>query len=187
MLAQEPTPTPPPVQVIAEPGESWHDLAIAADCQTASVSCTGGEASIYVNGAFLGECGSTLADFYTRGPFSSTLTLYNPGETLTLTLEIDCGTFYQQGATLPTPTPWVMHPPTQTYEIPGESGIMGGGIGGGLPLPNFYAGVDTWLGIGKDTVSLVNGGNLLYVIAAIGVAGMVLGWAIEKIKHPERG
>lgn len=64
---------------------------------------------------------------------------------------------------------------------------MGGGIGGGLPLPNFYSGVDTWLGIGKDTVSLVNGGNLLYVIAAIGVAGMVLGWAIEKIKHPERG
>lgn len=171
------------MQVIAAPGESWHNLSIDADCQTANITCAGGEASVYVNGAFLGECGSALEDFYTRGPFTSTLTLYNPGETLTLTLQVDCGTFYQQGATLPTPTPWVMHPPSQTYQIPGENGIMGGGAS--LPLPNFYSGVDQWLGVGKDTVDLVNGGNLLYVIAGIGLAGMVLGWAIEQIKNPK--
>lgn len=140
---------------------------------------------MYVNGLYVGECpGAPL--FTPRGLYSDTVTLL--GGTAVYNVSTTCEQFGAQTILPPTPTPWIMHPPTQTYEVPVQ-GQGGGDVGilrtrGGLPLPNFYHTVDTWLGVGRDTVRIVNGGNLLYVVAAISVAGMVLSWAIKQIKNP---
>lgn len=162
-------------------------LARVEACELAEFECVGSiDLEVYINGIFMGSCGQTY-EFYPRGIYTDTLTVYNAGSMYRaqpLTDTVTCNSGAESfGVTLPTPTPWIMHPPSQTFEIPGESQIMGGG-GEGLPLPNFYASVETWLGIGKDTVNLVNSGNLLYVLAAISVAGMVLSWAINQIKNP---
>lgn len=164
-------------------------LARVEACELAEFECTGSiDLEIYINGIFKGACGQTY-EFQPRGIYTDTLTIYNAGGMSRAQPPVDitvvtCNSGVTSfGVTSPTPTPWIMHPPSQTFEVPGESQIMGGG-GSGLPLPNFYASVETWLGIGKDTVDLINSGNLLYVLAAISVAGMVLSWAINQIKNP---
>lgn len=70
-----------------------------------------------------------------------------------------------------------MTPPPEA-DIQGQQGT-------GIPLPDLYAGVDVWLGVAEQTVASVNRGNILYMIAGILVAGVILEWVINKVKNPD--
>jgi len=168
-------------------------LAVAPGAETAvelaalGLLCTGGELAcssagtfdIYVNGAWVGNCATGA--FTPRGAYADTITLINTGaSTASITLSSACASMASMDMGFPTPTPWIMHPPEVEDSGAGfQSQTPLGGI-----LPDFGGGVDTWLGIGEDTVNLVNRGNLLYIMGGISVAGMVLAWAISEIKNP---
>jgi len=68
-------------------------------------------------------------------------------------------------------------------EVLGGSGFLGIDMGGDLSNPD--APINQWLDIATDFIGVVNAGNLLYIIGAIGGAGAVLAWAISTVRHPE--
>jgi len=180
------------VEETLSPGaEAWVSVQPCPTCIKVETSCSSGDGiRVYGNGLFLGECGGALGTFYARGALSSTLTLLNAGDvtsTAQITVTCDATASGQSDPPLPTPTPWLIPTPT-----PPEGGYQGQGanpsflaidLGGDPTDPASPSG--QWLGYGKDTVSLINGGNLLYIVGGILSAGMVLSWAIDQVKNPK--
>lgn len=76
----------------------------------------------------------------------------------------------------PDPEDIIAMTPPPDAEVQGQQGS--------IPMPDFYSGVDTWLGLAQQTVASVNRGNLLYMIAGILVASVILEWVINKVKNP---
>jgi hypothetical protein len=68
-------------------------------------------------------------------------------------------------------------------EVLSGGGFLGIELGGSLSNPD--APINQWLDIALDFIDIVNSGNLLYIIGAIGGAGAVLAWAISTVRHPE--
>jgi hypothetical protein len=52
-------------------------------------------------------------------------------------------------------------------------------------MPNFAATYPIWLEHARTTIALVDAGNVLWVIGGVGMAGLVLGWAIDQVKNPK--
>jgi len=203
--ASPPPPTPTPVPSAPQPcnnifleqqlepgGEAWLDIQPCPTCIEVETVCSNGDGiRLYGNGLFLGECGDALGTFYARGALSSTLTLLNAGDvtaTAQITVTCDSSASGQSNPPFPTPTPWLI--PTPTAPISGYAGqgsnpaFLALDLGGDPTDPGSPAG--QWLGYGQDTVSLINGGNLLYIVGGILTASMVLAWAIDQVKSPRK-
>ncbi|MCD4737782.1 MAG: hypothetical protein K8R89_00790 [Anaerolineae bacterium] len=192
-----PTPTPAPsapqacnsivlTETLSPESERWIDIQPCDTCIEATVECSStAEVHVYGNGLFLGECGSVLTSFYTRGALSSTLTLLNTAAiTTTAQLNITCDSvFGGQSDPLPTPTIWLIPTPTTNpYQGQGDPPLLGIDFGGDPADPNSPSG--QWLGHGKSFIDMVNSGGLLYTFGGILSASMVLSWAIGQVKNP---
>ncbi len=177
-----PTPTPTPVAAQVAPGaeRSIEISALGGLCTEGVLTCSGADVSVYVNGLWVGTCAEV--GFYPRGLYSDTITLVNTGETTqTITVSTGCGSMFSFDAPLPTPTPYIMHPVSGSYApMPGFLGLE---FGGDVNNPN--APVNEYLDRAEDVISLVNRGNLLYIVGGVLVAAMLLSWAIEQVKNPK--
>jgi hypothetical protein len=188
----EPTPTPSTNvytgTVILAPGER-RNVDFHVDCEEIeTVTCSAtGPAWSWGNGQRLGTCGEEEGGFYTRYPLSNTLTLLNR-EDVTNTVEIAlyCRV-YLGGAS------WEPIPPTPTLapfpQLPTATGtitdpLSGAGIGDPFLGITFAQDYDQWLGYGQETINLINGGNVLFIVGAVGMAGLVLAWGIDQVKNP---
>jgi len=188
-----PTPSPTPIPVplvytntITLPPDERTNTLFEIGCDQVSVdgcTSTGSDTTLYANGLRLGGCdGVTIYDtFLTRYPLSNTLTLIN-GDSVTHTASISMSCEIVVGAqswTLPaTPT----LPP---FPTPEETTVTFGiQSDGGIPMPDFYNTYQTWLDHARSTVDLVNQGNFLFIFGGMGMAGLVLAWAIDQVKNP---
>jgi hypothetical protein len=52
-------------------------------------------------------------------------------------------------------------------------------------LPNFAADYQIWLGHAEKVVRLINMGNALWILAAIGMAGLIVSWAVRELRSPK--
>jgi hypothetical protein len=172
-----------------------------ANCAIAQVSsCTVDDPSltvlVYGNGVRIGVCssGSSSSEFYSRSPSSDTITLINTSYTTSTDLSsisVSCVSAQASGDLpypTPTPIPLMTPPPTPDIEVQMSGASVGQilpaqSFGGSLNDPN--SPINQWLAYAEDTVDMVNRGNLLYIMAAILSAGMILGWAINTLKNPK--
>lgn len=114
------------------------------------------------------------------------------GETHIVTFTVDSQTVIPTPV-MPTPIPTLAPYPTMTPPSTPDiaAGFSGDGFathrremsGAGL-LPNFAGTIDQWLFYARKTVQIINAGNLLYVVGAILLAGIVVGWVIDQVKNP---
>jgi len=97
--------------------------------------------------------------------------------------------------TTPTPGPTPTPIPTMTPPAPASVEMLSEGFGAGFEetygvlsangIPgNWSYNVDQWLFFARKTVQFVNAGNLLYVVVAVGLAVLILGWAFDQVKNP---
>jgi hypothetical protein len=182
-----PTPTPSPTPVIGPEVEiDWYD----AGCETANITCySDANPYVYANGLNVGRCISSPLTFNSRPQMTNTITLLDDS-VFTVTLDVACESNVAASwsrpltPTLELPTPPPMETDTVGIQsvLDGDGAFLGLDFGGNLSDPN--APVNKWLGYGTDFINLVNSGNLLYIIGAIGTAGAVLAWAIHQVRHP---
>ncbi len=96
---------------------------------------------------------------------------------------------------IPTPVPTPTPIATLTPPEPASIEMLSEGFGAGFEqtygtltasgaFPNFGIDHTQWLFYARKWVQFINSGNLLWVICAISLAGLVLGWAIDKIRNP---
>jgi hypothetical protein len=80
-------------------------------------------------------------------------------------------------------TPDTYTPTASGSAVLGGGGFLGITFGGSLSNPE--APINVWLGYATEFIDVVNTGNILYIIGAVGGAGAVLGWAIHTVRKPE--
>jgi len=185
-----PTPTPTPDFESSGADEAtygWRDEG----CETAEISCSSADnPRIYANGLHIGRCISMPVTFNSRPQMTNTITLIDDAE-FAASIIVMCQSSVE-GMSPPEPVTGTLlglsapEPFTATsgqIEVLGGSGFLGIDMGGDLSNPD--APINQWLDIATDFIGVVNAGNLLYIIGAIGGAGAVLAWAISTVSHPE--
>lgn len=185
-LPSTPTPTPTPDPLPTPPPPMSGTVETTTEIQTVALGlCDRGMVKcesfptldLYVNGLYQGPCEGDEYPFYPRGIHSDTVSLVNT-TAISASFEVStrCDYFTSLGTTFEVPVPTVMHPVTASMSSPGSFlGIDFRYQGGQLP----------WLERAKQFITIINSGNLLFIISGIFMAGMVLSWAIQQVKHPK--
>jgi hypothetical protein len=183
-----PTPSPSPTPVTGSQVEiDWHD----AGCESAEISCASGDnPHVYANGLQIGRCISSPLTFNSRPQMTNTITLLADSE-FTANVNVACQSTMgamspaepMTGTVLGLSEPETFTATSGQVEVLGGGGFLGIDMGGDLGNPD--APINQWLDIATDFLDVVNSGNLLYIIGAIGGAGAVLAWAISTVRHPE--
>jgi len=52
-------------------------------------------------------------------------------------------------------------------------------------MPRFAADYPIWLGHAENVVRLINMGNALWILAAVSMAGLIVGWAVRELRNPK--
>jgi hypothetical protein len=181
-----PTPSPSPTPVTGLEVEiDWYN----SGCTSASVNCFSADNPwIYANGVKLGRCLSDTLAFDSRPTYTNTIILADT-QSFSASVNVTCNdlsgfagsVFTPTMPTLPTPPP----PPTDTMGAMGATGpsIPMPEFGGDLGDPN--SPINRWLGHATSTINSVNRGNLLYIVGGVASAGMILTWAIQRVKNPK--
>jgi hypothetical protein len=163
----------------------WYD----AGCNSAQVASCSASANpeMYVNGINAGTCYSTPIAFEARPYMSNTITLVSDTSFDLYSLDVQCTdvitTYTTVTRTAVIPTPETYTTTASGAEVLSGGGFLGINFGGNLSNPS--APINIWLGYATDFVNIVNTGNILYIIGAVGGAGAVLGWAIHTVRKPE--
>lgn len=180
------TPVPTPTPVSGQQVEiNWLD----PNCETAEVSCSSsGDPWVYANGLKLGRCSSMPATFASRQTMTDTVVLADTA-TFTASAGIECVDTWGQTSPITPTMPTLPTPPEPSTDTLGALGSPGGVS---IPMPDFGGDlgdpgspINRWLGYATSTINSVNTGNLLYIVGAVASAGMVLSWAIRRVRNPK--
>lgn len=163
----------------------WYD----AGCKSAQVAGCSASANpaMYINGLNSGTCLSVPVAFDARPYMSNTITLIEDAPFDLYSLDVQCTdvvtTYSTVTRTAVIPTPDTYTTTASGADVLGGGGFLGISFGGDLSNPG--APINVWLGYATDFIEVVNTGNILYIIGAVGGAAAVLGWAIHTVRRPE--
>lgn len=178
---------PPVVTSGTEVEHEWYDYG----CSVASIdTCTAAgsdDVRLYANGLNVGTCVSVPATFSARPLYTNTITLLASDVFTLYQIDVSCSeylTVEALGPITPTlPVPVVITVPQGSQAVLDGGGFLGIKFGGSLSDPG--SPINTWLGHATSFLAIINRGNLLYIVGAVGTAGMILAWAIHTVRHPE--
>jgi len=177
---------PPQYGVGPELELGWFDYGCDAAAIT-TCTITDSEARVYANGINAGTCVSTPVTFDARPYMTNTLTIVSDNIFDLTVFEVQCTSEITTSDTVTRSailtTPGTYTPTASGASVLGGSGFLGISFGGDLSNPS--APINIWLGHATDFIDIVNTGNILYIIGAVGAAAAVLGWAIHTVRNPE--